>query len=1117
MRPNRLCYCPQCSTTAAGYKSVAYVTWSRHNPPGSSYLPPQPSHQSNPASPVQSMLPQIPPSVDFEVGIDDSQPNPLPLLHDRESPPQAPPPVQYNDELEAGHDWMELADNDDDGDSAYNDDYPPHPSMSPAPEPYNQPVPDDIPWPFPPGDPIAQHYSLEPDPDHPTGQSVRIDIENLQKHHHLPEHLRQIYTAIAYGKATGLPNVPANVILQQMTSLAEVCLNEEIDEKTYNVRTAQSRLGVLPDDYISQWIVCPNNNCWLMLAISELYQLESPACVDCGTDLYRLNNDIRRPIKVMPTMSLSISLALLLQDRDVIENLQTWREARPNHDIVEPHRAMATDKDAPFLHPTEPMSNISDGSAWRYARVAETRRVGEDDRVYDEVPYDEDYRHVGQHHGLQIILNCDWFAVKGVIGSSVGVVYASIANLPITMRYKKRYTAVLGVIPGPKEPPGLLFNKAIEPIVRDLQLCERGFRIDLPTCPNAYITARLLLISCDLPAARKMTGSMGLSHKAHPCPHCGITLDQVNSLEGYTWRSLPKKPGTAATSLQAGFEYERATPGRRFEIEQEYGIRFSALSRLCGFEPSDSAPTDPLHNSFLGLVKSFMNMLLKSDLFEGSIEGEARIDVFKSFFEEADYPGHLGRLPTYAIGQLVRQSVGERTHIGSGLKADQWRRVIEMLPIALYVAWRDEGTNTISDSTLDPEEDLEEVPVRGRQKGSRGRGRRKSIGRDSNRRSSSRGRRQRSVSVAGSTSSCGSRKSMRSDGDDAEAADPTGKEDSSGALILNRSRWYQAALALSAGLRLLHSHNISVDDAEAAVEDIANAARTVLSLNGHLTINWHIAMHYARFIQLYGPVAGFGCWAFERHNGDLSNVKHNGKVDMPTTLLRAWVREARLAAIINNPAPNAGVAELLSLEALRQFKLALQGTLMLQEARGQASRFKLPNPFQPNQIVDLGRKGIYLPLLQYMQRNLPEYQFRDEANLDDDGPSLPKWGSCYRLYTHVFCHGYKFGSCLYGRSQRDRHALVITDQQTGVSHLGRIQLYLHIVLSLRHTTEKLVQVLALVDFFEPQESSEFPWQHREIDLGVRIYKNKVTTRAFVPVTNLRAATTDGHEPEFEAD
>lgn len=99
-------------------------------------------------------------------------------------------------------------------------------------------------------------------------------------------------------------------------------------------------------------------------------------------------------------------------------------------------------------------------------------------------------------------------------------------------------------------------------------------------------------------------------------------------------------------------------------------------------------------------------------------------------------------------------------------------------------------------------------------------------------------------------------------------------------------------------LRSLHSHYITYDEACASVDTLAVVCRKLLTLKADLTINWHAAMHYAeyvpatprdsfadsvpcvccfRFIHLYGPLSGFGTWAFERYNGWLSRVSHNKK------------------------------------------------------------------------------------------------------------------------------------------------------------------------------------------------------------------------------------------------
>jgi hypothetical protein len=50
-------------------------------------------------------------------------------------------------------------------------------------------------------------------------------------------------------------------------------------------------------------------------------------------------------------------------------------------------------------------------------------------------------------------------------------------------------------------------------------------------------------------------------------------------------------------------------------------------------------------------------------------------------------------------------------------------------------------------------------------------------------------------------------------------------------------------------------------------------------------------MHYLKFIKLFGPIYGWWLFAFERFNGMLEKVKHNGHDGgrMELTLMRQWV------------------------------------------------------------------------------------------------------------------------------------------------------------------------------------------------------------------------------------
>lgn len=72
---------------------------------------------------------------------------------------------------------------------------------------------------------------------------------------------------------------------------------------------------------------------------------------------------------------------------------------------------------------------------------------------------------------------------------------------------------------------------------------------------------------------------------------------------------------------------------------------------------------------------------------------------------------------------------------------------------------------------------------------------------------------------------------------------------------------------------------------------LSQYCRMLHALRIHMTINHHLSMHYFKFIKLFGPVYAWWLFAFERFNGMLEKVKHNGHDGgrMELTLLRNWV------------------------------------------------------------------------------------------------------------------------------------------------------------------------------------------------------------------------------------
>ncbi|KII86134.1 hypothetical protein PLICRDRAFT_115269 [Plicaturopsis crispa FD-325 SS-3] len=102
---------------------------------------------------------------------------------------------------------------------------------------------------------------------------------------------------------------------------------------------------------------------------------------------------------------------------------------------------------------------------------------------------------------------------------------------------------------------------------------------------------------------------------------------------------------------------------------------------------------------------------------------------------------------------------------------------------------------------------------------------------------------------------------------------------------------YSAILLLCAGVRILASRQISMAQARVGQDFLSQYCRSLKLLGISTTINHHLAMHYLKFIKLFGPIYAWWLFAFERFNGMLEKVKHNGHDGgrMELTLLRNWV------------------------------------------------------------------------------------------------------------------------------------------------------------------------------------------------------------------------------------
>jgi hypothetical protein len=194
--------------------------------------------------------------------------------------------------------------------------------------------------------------------------------------------------------------------------------------------------------------------------------------------------------------------------------------------------------------------------------------------------------------------------------SSVGLISVVCLNLPPSMHYKPENMFLSGVIPGPKEPPLTALNHYLKPLVDDLiDFWEAGVKFSRT---YNYETGRLVrcalvLLVCDLPAARKAAGFASAAHE-HFCSVCHCTRSQhgYGDLDYHAWR---RRTNCECRSFASRFEAAK-DEDTRADLFKQSGIRWSELLRLPYFDIVQCVVVDAMHNLFLGLIKEHFTSIL---------------------------------------------------------------------------------------------------------------------------------------------------------------------------------------------------------------------------------------------------------------------------------------------------------------------------------------------------------------------------------------------------------------------------------------------------------------------------------------------------------------------------
>jgi hypothetical protein len=110
-------------------------------------------------------------------------------------------------------------------------------------------------------------------------------------HHRLQPTLRMIYTQVALYKLRGGSNQHTDHDLQQRLFTALSAAEEagsslavDMDQVTFNTRTAMSRVGLNVEDDIRRYIVCPQ--CWNPIDYDKLSAERDSICLTMNLSVY---------------------------------------------------------------------------------------------------------------------------------------------------------------------------------------------------------------------------------------------------------------------------------------------------------------------------------------------------------------------------------------------------------------------------------------------------------------------------------------------------------------------------------------------------------------------------------------------------------------------------------------------------------------------------------------------------------------------------------------------------------------------------------------------------------------------------------------------------------------
>ncbi|KDN42383.1 hypothetical protein RSAG8_06874, partial [Rhizoctonia solani AG-8 WAC10335] len=944
--------------------------------------------------------------------------------------------------------------------------------------------PDDPPSRSEPGDPDDQggaevdgaEIQVPPDdaggaPGDPGGDDARLDIPALDEHPTLRNIYLRTWVQYAFHGATQ-EVIQAMLESHKSALLAGVDLyppefTAEVNTMPTTLRSLERRLGLDFSELLTIYPLCPE--CSKRYTMEELYALQNPQCLrhvgdQCPGNLYvesTLADGTRKrtPNKSLPYRSFPDALGRLLSRVGIADFAQHWRGDDPNN--------------APLENPPEPCNlqewfdrmglntrfgDITQGAGW-HNEATGTRWRFDGEEYIDEPTGDAALSLARLPIGLNLGLGADGYVFKGKFAAassySATGVYVVVDNLPFYLRNLIENMILILVLPGPHEPKGYGFDQMLEPFVDDLIRLANGMVLPVYDSETGQIQQRLVyanlsVLIIDWISRIKCLGHIGVTAEENHCPYCKIRQCRLASPEGY--RPDGYDFHGPHEHLQEKHRWLRAAEHEREEVRLESGTVFTEFDRIPGFLGFNNAPVDAMHCLDLGVTKSIArDIIFNTGMLRKRFHGEDYEDCpegrFNALLARTIFPHHCSRLPTRA------SKMGGRT------KAEQWRLLCLVMPLAYFEAWR------IGDAI--PNGDI----PRGGQNTLHFKAQERSA------RLLFQRRRRLHILDEGDPD----------DGPQLEDCFPS----------RDPRQYYANVLRYCLASTLLTQHRITLGEVQQGAMFLEQVGTVFTDMNVHLTPSFHAATHLPDHICKYGNVYNTLTARFERANRLLRNVNTNGHGHrvLEATMAKGFLRRTECYRYVTElqsievPTADDTKTTNVMLNAMRNgpehevqrgmLEAVLAGEVPMQ---GQ-EEIRLATTSAQVNFRHNAYRGYYRPMVDFCNNHRPEalrnvvfYGFGEAPDWGELQVHIRPRGST-RSYPHFHRYSVRYGSANHYRGKKSRYGYI--HNQVPVLIQGIYETMVEV-----WGQEYKFLAVMVQRFIAPGQEPAFPWNHWNNMLGI---------------------------------